>query len=437
MTTSFVLRCALLAAALVLGPASTAAQSRAPGFSAGRLARIDSLFRRYVDEGRAAGAVALVLRHGRVAYQGAFGWADREAGRRMTPDAIFRIASQTKALTSVAVMMLVEEGRLGLNHPVSRYLPNYARTSVAVPGDTGRVITPAKRPITIRDLLTHTAGISYGTDARVAPLYQAAGLGPAAGYGWYTADKSEAICDTMDRLGTLPFVAQPGEAFVYGYNTDILGCVVERVSGLPLDRFVRERITDPLGMLDTHFFLPPAKRERLAAVYAIGADGRVERAPDGARGQGHYTEGPRASFSGGAGLLSTAADYARFLQMLLNRGQLAGRRLLAPRTVELMTSNQVGTLFPGGDGAGFGLGFQTTDRLGAGGGFASVGSYGWGGAYNSRYLVDPAAGLVLVFMSQHLPSGGLDLADRFFATVYAAATALSPLPTTSPSPPGG
>jgi CubicO group peptidase (beta-lactamase class C family) len=384
-----------------------------------RLARIDRVMQEYVDGGRIAGAVTLVLQHGRVAHRGAYGWADKEAGRRMTPDAIFRIASQTKALTSVAIMMLVEEGKIGLSDPVSVYLPTFAKTTVATRVDTGRALVPARRAITIRDLLTHTAGISYGGDSLVAPVYQAAGLGPAAGWGWYTADKDEPVCETMDRLGTLPFVAQPGAAYVYGYNTDILGCVVERASGLALDEFFRRRITEPLGMQDTHFFLPREKRDRLAAVYAVGEAGAVSRAPDGSRGQGHYVDGPRRSFSGGAGLLSTARDYARFLHMLLNGGELDGARLLGPKTVELMTTNQVGTLF-WAEGQGFGLGFQTTDRAGAGGSFASVGSFGWGGAYYSRYGVDPKEGLVIVFMSQHLPSGGLDLADKLWTLVYQA-----------------
>src|SRR5689334_249276 len=181
----------------------------------------------------------------------------------MTADAIFRIASQTKALTSVAILSLMEEGRLGLNDPASRFIPAFARTTVAATGSADVSATPAKRQITIRDLLTHTAGISYGTSAPVASLYAEKGLGPSAGYGWYTADKSEPICTTMERLATLPFVSQPGEAFVYGYNTDILGCVVERASGIPLDEFIRTRITGPLGMNDTYFFVPAAKRPRL------------------------------------------------------------------------------------------------------------------------------------------------------------------------------
>jgi CubicO group peptidase (beta-lactamase class C family) len=401
-------------------PAAPAAPSRALrlGFDTIRLTRIDSLMQRAVDRSEIAGAVALVLRDGQTVYERAFGWADREAKRKMTTDAIFRIASQTKALTSVAVMSLVEEGKITLNDPVSRFIPDFEHTTVAVRADTSRGIVPARRRITIRDLLTHTAGISYGTDSIVAPLYAAAGLGPAAGWGWYTADKKEPICLTIERLATLPFVAQPGERFVYGYNTDILGCVVERVTGAPLDEVIRTRITDPLGMKDTHFFLPPDKRARLAAVYMNGADMKITRSPDGPRGQGDYVDGPRRSFSGGAGLLSTARDYARFLQMLLNGGTLDGARILGPKTVQLMTTNQTGTLYSQ-TGQGFGLGFSLLLQPGADGRVESVGSYGWGGAYGSTYDVDPKERLVVVFMIQLLPSRS-NVAATFPMLVYQA-----------------
>ena len=387
------------------------------GFSTARLARIDSALEGAAARGEIVGAVALVLRDGQVVYERAVGWADREAGRRMTSDAIFRIASQTKALTSVAIMMLAEEGRLSLGDPVGRYIPAYQRTSVTTRADTGRAIVRARRAITIRDLLTHTAGISYGTDSLVSPLYAAQGLGTSAGYGWYTADKDEPICTTMERLGALPFVAQPGERWVYGYATDVLGCVVERASGMPLDVFLRTRITEPLRMTDTHFFLAAGQRARLAAVYA-SSDTTVMRAPDGARGQGHYVDGPRRSFSGGAGLLSTARDYSRFLQMLLNGGALDGARVLGPRTVALMTTNQVDALY-GTPGVGFGLGFETLERAGAGGRVESPGTFGWGGAYGSRYWVDPAEGLVVVFMIQQMPNRST-LPGRFPMLVYQA-----------------
>jgi CubicO group peptidase (beta-lactamase class C family) len=392
--------------------------ARAAGFSPERLARIDSIYQGMVGRGEIAGAVVLVLRHGQPVYERAFGWADREAGRPMTTDAIFRIASQTKAITSVAIMMLAEEGRLSLNDPVSRYIPAYAATTVSVQTDSGRITVPARRQVTIRDLLTHTAGISYGTDAVLGPLYRAQGLGPAAGFGWYTADRDEPICETMERLATLPFAAHPGERWVYGYNTDILGCVVERASGVALDAFFATRITGPLGMRDTHFFLPPAKADRLAVVYMRPADGVLARAPDGPRGQGDHVTGPRRSFAGGAGLVATAGDYARFLQALLQGGELDGARVLAPMTVALLTASQVGALYSQ-QGEGHSLAFRTLDEAGARGRPGSVGTFDWGGAYGSAYFVDPREGIVAVFMVQELPNT-TRAADRFPMLVYQA-----------------
>jgi len=381
--------------------------------SAERVARIDRALQRYVDDNRIAGIVALVLRDGQPVYERALGWSDKEAGRRMTTDTIFRIASQSKAITSTAILSLVEEGKLTLSDPVSRVIPQFAKTTVA----TGGSVVPAKRAITIRDLLTHTAGISYGTEPAIASQYEAKGLGPAAGFGWYTADKDEPVCSTMERLATLPFVAQPGEQWVYGYNTDVLGCVVERASGMPLDAFIKARITEPLRMTDTQFFLPAAQRNRLAAVYASGDDGLIKRAPDGPRGQGNYIDGPRRSFAGGAGLLSTARDYSRFLEMIRRGGELDGVRILAPRTVKLMTTNQVGTLHSA-TGLGFGLGFETTDRYGANG-LDSEGAFGWAGAYGTIYRIDPEAKLVMLMMIQLLPNA-TDIRTVYPTLVYQA-----------------
>jgi CubicO group peptidase (beta-lactamase class C family) len=406
----------VLVAAQALG--QTATVPTAPGrhgFDADRLGRIDRFLQQAVDSNRIAGAVALVLRDGNVVYERAVGWADKEAGRRMTGDALFRIASQTKALTTVAIMMLLEEGKIALNNPVSRFISAYARTSVIAGGG---VTVPATRQITIRDLLTHTAGISYGTDSVLAPLYSARGLGPAAGFGWYTADKDEPVCASMERLAVLPFARQPGEAWVYGYNTDILGCVVERASGVALDEFIRTRITGPLKMTDTHFFVPVTQRQRLVAVYASDSARGIVRAPDGARGQGHYVDGPRRNFSGGAGLVSSARDYARFLQMLLNGGELDGVRLLSPKSVAVMTTNQVGTLFPS-SGQGFGLGFSIVERPGADNTIASAGTWGWGGAYGSQYRVDPQERIVLVVMLNQIPNRS-DVAAKFPNLVYQA-----------------
>jgi CubicO group peptidase (beta-lactamase class C family) len=413
---SKLIRVALLAAFVTVLPAH--ADTLRNGFSVERLGRVDALVDTYINDGRVAGAVVLVLRDGKPVYERAAGWADKEAGRKMTMDTQFRIASQTKALTSVAILQLMEEGKLAINDPAGKYIPTFAKTTVAtkIEGAKDPVISPAKRAITLKDLLTHTSGMDYGTSAGVAALYEAKGLGPAAGFGWYFADKNEPICDSMERLGTLPFVSQPGEAWVYGYNTDVLGCIVEKASGVSLDEFFRSHITGPLGMKDTHFFLPPEKRERLATVYGSDANGKAVRQANDAKGQGHYVDGPRKSFSGGAGLISTARDYATFLEALRNGGELGKVRILSPHAVKLMTTNQVGSL-RGQNANGFGYGFDTQDRYGPG--MDSVGAWGWGGAYGSSYKVDPAERLTIVLMIQLLPNN-TDFRDKFPASIYQA-----------------
>jgi CubicO group peptidase (beta-lactamase class C family) len=413
---------------LVCGLASTSLAQVQPlvvpesvGMSAERLARLDAVMKDYTDRGRIGGTVTVVMRGGKLVNLGAAGWLDRENKVPMRPDAIFRAASMSKAITSIAAVMLMEEGRLVLTDPVAKFIPSFAETTVAIPlpagaPGTGRYgIVPAKRPITIRDLLTHTAGISYGQPPMLAAdRYKAAGV-----QGWYFADKSEPIATVVDRLAKLPFDAQPGERYVYGFNTDILGVVVERASGLPLDQFFKSRIFDPLKMSDTSFFLPPEKKNRLATVYAVADDGSLVRAPEGASGQGTYVDGPRACFSGGAGLLTTASDYARMLQMLLNGGELDGVRLLSPMSVELMTSNAVGALYQDGN-FGFGLGFEIVLTPGQSQRLAAPGSFGWGGAYYSRYLADPREKIIAVFFSQVMPARGLDLQEKFRNLAYQA-----------------
>jgi CubicO group peptidase (beta-lactamase class C family) len=382
---------------------------------------IDLFLQSYVDSNRIAGAVVLVLRDGQVVYEHGVGWADREAKRLMRPDAIFRIASESKPITSVAILQLAEAGKLSIDDPVSRWLPTFAHTFVAsdAPGDSGRTLVPARRPITIRDLITHTAGISYGLEPQVAARYATKVLGPGAGagLGWYTADKDEPACATMERLGTLPFVAQPGERWVFGYNLDILGCVVERASGMPLDRYVHDHITAPLGMKDTYFFLPPDQRMRLVAVYASDSARRALRGPEGPRGQGNYVDGPRKNFAGGAGLLSTARDYSRFLEMIRAGGTLDGVRILSSRSVDLMTRNQIGARY-GIPGQGFGFGFYTIDSTGADGP-KSVGTFGWRGGYGTIAFVDPKEKLTVVFMINQIPNTA-DLAAKLPTVVYDA-----------------
>lgn len=395
------------------------AEPEAVGLSAERLERLSATFQDYVATGQLPGGVALVARQGQVAYLEAFGERDRNADAPMQEDTIFRIASQTKALVSVGVVMLQEQGQLLLTDPVGKYLPEFQETTVAVPNeDGGYEVVPTERPITIRDLLTHTAGISYGTGV-AQDRWEDAGI-----TGWYFAHRTEPIDSTVARMAELPFSAQPGEEWVYGYSTDILGALIQTVSGMSLAEFLDARIFTPLGMTDTHFYLPPSKEERLAAVYSLTDSTGLERAPDpgGMVGQGAYVDGPRTSYSGGAGLLSTASDYARFLQMLLNGGTLNGTRILSPKSVQLMTVSHIDELSPDffGEGVGFGLGFYVVEDLGARGTPGSVGEFGWGGAYHSVYWVDPNEELVVVYLTQVIPAGGLDDHGKLRALVYQA-----------------
>jgi CubicO group peptidase (beta-lactamase class C family) len=410
----------LLALALLLPLAQAETLQRvkpeAVGLSSERLNRLTTTLHKYTGDGKLPGGVVLVARRGKVAYLEAFGQRDREARSPMPPYAIFRIASQSKALVSAAVMVLQEEGRLLISDPAGKYLPEFLDTTVAVKneGGAGYEVVKAKRKITIRDLLTHTAGISYGGGPG-GDRWEAAGI-----TGWYFADRDEPVGATVSRMAALPFVAQPGERFVYGYNTDILGALVEKASGQTLDEVLRSRILTPLGMNDTHFYLPESKKDRLSVVYSAKEEG-LERAPDGGgmRGQGAYVEGPRKSYSGGAGLLSTAADYYRFLQMMLNGGELDGNRILSRKTVELMTADHLRDIDLE-DGQGFGLGFSVVKDLGARGQPGSVGEFGWGGAYHSTYWVDPKEQLVVVYFTQLIPAGNVDDHGKLRALVYQA-----------------
>ena len=388
------------------------------GLSSERLQRLTSVFEAYATDKKMAGSVVLVARHGKVGYLKSFGSRDMEASAPMQNDVIFRIASQTKAVISVGIMILQEEGKLLINDPVGKYLPEFMETTVAVPREGGGYdVVKAKRPITLRDLLTHTAGIGYG-GGRAADKWKEAGI-----QGWYFADRNEPIAATISRMGKLPMDEHPGEKYVYGFNTDILGVVIEKVSGKPLDEFITSRVLTPLGMKDTHFYLPQNKVGRLAVVYSAYADKPLERAsdPGGMVGQGAYVTGPRKSFSGGAGLLSTASDYAKFLMMMLNKGILNGNRILAPSTVELMTVSHLGKIpYSWGAGIGFGLGYSVCEDLGSRGIPGSEGEFGWGGAYGSTYWVDPKEDMVVVYFKQLTPTNDLDDQGKLRALIYQA-----------------
>lgn len=387
------------------------------GLSSKRLTRLTTKMQSYVDQKQLSGSVVLVARKGQIAYFEAFGKQDVESATPMDKQTIFRIASQTKAIVSTGIMLLQEEGHLLTYEPVSKYIPAFKETTVAVAKEGGGYdIVEAKRQITIHDLLTHTAGIGYGYGP-AKDQWAKAGI-----QGWYFAHLDEPILATVERMAKLPFDAQPGESFVYGYNTDILGALIEVISGMPLDEFLQKRILDPLDMKDTHFYLPKQKADRLAIVYSSSKDG-IKKADSNnpMQNQGAYIDGPRKSFSGGAGLLSTAEDYAKFLQMMLNKGTFNGQRLISRKTVELMTVDHLPKgVSMGQSGSGFGLGFAVLKDLGARGALGTEGEFSWGGAYHSVYWVDPAEELVVVYFTQLIPARDVDDNFKLRSLIYQA-----------------
>ena len=393
----------------------------AVGMSSDRLDRLTQQMESYVLENQLSGGVTLVLRHGKIAYFDAFGYRDTESKDNMEIDDIFRIASQTKAMISVGIMILQEKGQLLISDPVGKYIPKYNSTTVAVKTEDGYKVVPANRQITIRDLLTHTAGVGWG-------------FGPGGDQwkkadiiGWYFAHRKTSIQSTVNQISSLPMDAQPGERFVYGLSTDILGALIEVVSGQPLDKFLQKEIFNPLEMTDTHFYLPVNKHHRLSTVYSSTENGIAlspnpgKRIGAGMIGQGHYINGPRKSFSGGAGLLSTAEDYATFLQMMLNGGTFNKQRILSRKSVELMTVDHLGSIeSPWTNGVGFGLGFSIVKDLGKRGTLGSEGEFGWGGAYHSTYWVDPKEDLVVVYFTQLIPANNIDDQQKLRSLIYQA-----------------
>lgn len=386
------------------------------GFSVERLQRLDAAIEGDIARQQLAGGIMYVARDGRVVQFKTYGKQDIENNVPMQQDAIFRIASMSKAITTVAVMMLYEEGHFLLSDPVSKFLPAFKDSMVAIapaagaPAGTAFSTEKARRPISIRDLLRHTAGLTYGTGP-AAEAYKQAGFTQ-----WYLLGNNETIAQVVDRIAALPLNAQPGEVWQYGYATDVLGRLVEVVSGKPLDQFIQERITGPLGMPDTSFFLPPEKANRLVNLYGM-ENGKLTLKETAATSE--FIHGPRKLFSGGAGLLSTAPDYARFLQMLLNGGELEGVRVLSPKTVELMHANHVGDKYHE-QADGFGLGFWVNVNQGEVGEIGSEGAYGWGSAYFPQYVVDPKERLIILFMTQHRPAGNSTLNRRVKNLTYQA-----------------
>jgi len=379
-----------------------------------RLNRIDSMLINAIEEGRIAGAVGLIARDGRIIYNRAFGVSDPEKGTPMQTDAIFRIASQTKAIASAGLMMLFEEGKFLLDDPVSLYIPEFTNPRVIEkynPADTTFTTVPAKREITIRDLFTHTSGIEYAVigSPMMKAVYSKAGI--MGGFG----NDRITIGDDIRILGKQPLVHHPGERFTYGLNVDVIGYLIEVLSGQKLDEFLKSRIFDPLGMTDTWFYLPEDKHQRLVRVNTEDENRKVTGM---AQDIVNYPLLKGTYFSGGAGLSSTTKDYATFLQMLLNKGEYDGKRLLSSRTVELMTSNQIGDLNVGKDK--FGLGFEITTEDGQTVLGISEGSFAWGGYYGTTYWADPSEGLVCLLFMQQFPLSHGEIQNKFKAMVYQA-----------------
>jgi CubicO group peptidase (beta-lactamase class C family) len=398
-------------------------------FSSKRLQRLTSVMQSYVDEHRLAGIVGLVIRRGSIVYQRSFGMADKESNEPMTHDTIFRIASMTKAITSVAVMILHEEGHFLLNNPVSRFIPEFKKPKVLVPDESKEgksnhyKLVPAKREITIRDLLTHTSGIVYGfMDVKhLTDIYRKNRISDGL------AQTEGTIGEMVRKLAKLPLKHHPGEHFTYGLNTDVLGYLVEVISGMPFDKFLQERIFTPLKMVDTHFFLPKNKVARLVSLYEPNPSGGIRKAGENEikRGEVIYTtsypyKGPGTYFSGGAGLVSTAQDYARFLLMILNKGKLNGVRILSRKTVELMTSNHIGHVDQGEDNFKFGLGFMIQNNPGETGFIVSEGSLSWGGIFHTSFWIDPKEELIGICLAQKYPAPKSDVHAKFQSLVYQA-----------------
>ncbi len=413
-----VLQYAIVAAQQII-PVPTA---EAAGFSTERLKRLDREMNEWVQKGWMSGGVAMIIRNGKIAYYKAAGYSNLETKKPMQKDDIFRIASQTKAITSVAIMILFEEGKLLLDDAVSKYIPAFKKQQVLDKfnlADTTYTTVPAKKEITIRELLTHTSGLGYAQigSREANAIYAKHSL--TAGIGI----KNDNLLDAMNRLAKLPLMHQPGERWTYGLNNDLLGCLVEVISGMTLNDFFKQRIFEPLGMKDTYFMVPKEKAARLVTMYREDSTGKLYQSHsnvlNGKDVTPEYALEPSTYYSGGAGLSSTIYDYAVFLQMLLNDGKYNGKRILSRNSVRMMTTNQIGDVpFRAGDT--FGLGFSVITEKGSGRTPAQAGTYSWGGAFATSYWVDPKEKIVLLFYRQLQSTTKGEVVEKLRALTYQA-----------------
>jgi CubicO group peptidase (beta-lactamase class C family) len=412
-------------AAISRGDELPRGDGKSQGFSPEKLERIPALLKEAVEKKQIAGCVALIARRGKVVHVSTAGMQDIENKTSMTDGAIFRLASMSKPITSVAVMQLVEDGKLKLTDTLSKYVPEFKDMKVAVPSQDGKSFetVKAEREITIHDLLTHSSGITYRimTKPFVGKLYEDADVCDGL------VESPVSLADNVRKIAKLPLVCQPGSAWEYGLNTDVLGHVVEVVSGKSLEDFMRERIFQPLQMNDTCFNLAKDKQSRLVSLYTIQEDKSLRKVGDAVKsGPFVYsgtvpTHADSKYFSGGAGLVSTAGDYFRFSQMMMNGGELNGVRVLKAETVAMMTQNQLGKIriiFPGNDLSGYGFSVLSEEGKKGQNDPAGVGMYAWGGAYGTFFWVDPKNELVAVFMAQVFPPDLLGA--EFKKAVYAA-----------------
>lgn len=404
----FVLTC-FAASAQILSPI----QKSHPQMDDKRLAYIDSVMEEYIQKNWMVGSTTLIVKDNAVVYHKSHGYADLANKKPMPADAIYRIMSQTKAITSVAIMQLFEQGKLHLDQPVGDFIPEFASQTVLKEfnaADSSYTTEPAKRKITIRDLLSHRSGIDYADigSAKMKAIYAKAKI--PSGLGNFNA----VLLEKMKALGKLPLAHQPGEKFTYGLNTDLLGCLVEVVSGMTLEEYFKANIFEPLGMKDSYFTVPLEKSSRMPKVYTENEQKQIiPWDPTFRNLDPNYPVYPHTYFSGGAGLSMSTFDYAIFLQMLLNGGVYNGKQILGRRTIELMTSPQISM----GDDD-FGLGFSIASKKSAQVDMPSEGSFGWGGYYGTKYWVDPKEKLVVLIMTQHTPNSHGDYGQKVENIIY-------------------
>jgi len=384
--------------------------------SATKLSLIDSVVNQYVKNRWLIGTSVIVVKDHQVVYYKGLGYADEKTKKPMAADALYRIMSQSKAITSLAIMQLYEQGKLGLDDKLSKYIPSFKNLKVINEynaKDTSYTVVDAKREVTIRDLLTHSSGIDY-TDigsSKMSTIYNKANI--PSGLGYFDAN----LVDRMTALGKLPLAHQPGEKFTYGLNSDVLGAVVEIISGMSLEAYFNKFIFEPMGMKDSYFNVPATKASRMPTVYTENDKKEIIEWPENFRKiNSNYPLKAKTYFSGGAGLSSTAFDYAIFLDMLLNKGKYNGHQILSPRTVEVMLGHQLDFQKEGEDY--FSLGFSVTSAKSAERNLRSAGSFSWGGYYGTNYWADPKENLIVLIMTQHTPNSHDDLKGKIENIIY-------------------